>query len=148
MKTIKIVAGLTWAFLCLVIIIVLFPAMNPLASATSKLPFMKISPRYSGGVVVTEVQKGDYTIGIRKAVFDGLFGEKKEGFVQVDWKGKLPNPIADTIDFNNDNVKDFVIRIDTLNSQTQITPLNPKVKGVWISTKTSYGWAVRVGLVK
>lgn len=148
MKKIKIIAGITWAFACLIVIIILFPALNPLANSVSKLPFMKINPNYTGGEVVREISKENYTINIRKPVFDGLIGERKNGFVQVDWRGKLPRTITDTIDFDNDNNKDFAVQIDTLNNQSTLTPINPKVKEIRISTKTSYGWAIRVELVK
>jgi hypothetical protein len=148
MKTVKIIGGLTWAFLCLIIIIGLFPALNPLATATSKLPFMKINPNYSGSYVVKEIAKTGYTIDIRKPVFNGLIGERKNGFVQIDWRGNLSGMILDTIDYDDDSVKDFIIQIDTLNAQSKIISLNPKVGKINISTRTSYGWAVRVGLMK
>jgi hypothetical protein len=148
MKTVKIIGGLTWAFLCLLIIIGLFPALNPLATATSKLPFMKINPNYSGSYVVKEIAKANYTINIRKPVFSGLIGERKNGFVQIDWRGKLPKSIIDTIDYDDDSKKDFIVQIDTLNAQSNIISLNPKVGEINVSTRTSYGWAVRVGLVK
>lgn len=148
MKTIKIIAGITWAFLCLILIIILFPALNPLASATSKLPFMKINPNYTGSYVVKEIMKENYSINIRKPVFSGLIGEKKNGFVQIDWRGKLSSIIIDTIDYNDDSKKDFIVQIDTLNAQCKIVPLNPKVGEIAISTKTSYGWAIRVNVIK
>mgnify|MGYP001281237743 CR=1 FL=1 len=148
MKTFKIVAGIAWAFICLLLIIVLFPALNPLAGAASKLPFMKINPNYSGGEVVNEIKKESYSISIHRPVFDGLIGERKNGFVQIDWKGELPQTLIDTIDFDNDSKKDFAIRIDTLNAQSKIIPFSPKVGEIQISTHTSYGWAVRVKLVK
>lgn len=149
MKTIKIAAGITWAFLCLIIIIVLFPALNPLANSTAKLPFMKINPNYTGSYVVKEIVKQNYTINIRKPVFKGLIGEKQNGFVQIDWRtSKLPSSIIDTIDYDDDSKKDFIIQIDSLNAQSKITPLNPKVGEIKVSTPTSYGWAVRVGLMK
>lgn len=148
MKTIKIVAGITWAIVCLIIIMVLFPALNPLAHSLSKLPFMKINPRYSGGEIVREYNKGSYAISIHRQVFDGLIGERKNGYVQVDWRGKIPAQINDSIDYNNDKAIDFIVKIDSTTAQTTLAPLNPKVKDIEASTKTSYGWAVRVGLKK
>ena len=109
---------------------------------------MKINPNYSGGEIAQEIVKKDYSINIRKPVFEGLIGEKKSGFVQVDWRGKLPKTITDTIDFNDDKTNDFIVQIDTSNAQCEITKLNPKVQGINISTKTSYGWAIRVNLIK
>ena len=148
MKTIKIIAGITWAFVCLIIIIVLFPSLNPLANATSKLSFMKINPNYSGGEIVREIEKDNYSLNIHRPVFDRLIGEGKTGFVQVDWRGQLPGIVNDTIDFDNDGKNDFVVQIDTCNAQGVITALNPKVGKLHVSTPTSYGWAIRVGLTK
>jgi len=148
MKTLKIIAGLTWAFACLIFIIMLFPSLNPLANKVSMYPFMKINPNYSGGEIVRELNKENYTISIHRTVFDGLVCERKNGFVQIDWRGKLPRVINDTIDFDNDNSKDFIVGIDTTNAKSKITALNSKVRDIEISTKTSFGWAIRVGLVK
>jgi len=148
MKTIKIIAGITWAFICLIIIIVLFPALNPLAIATSKLPFMKINPNYSGSYVIKEITKENYSINIRKPVFSGLIGERINGFVQIDWRGELPRTIIDTIDYDDDSKNDFIVQIDTLNAQSNINSLNPKVGEINVSTSTSYGWAVRVNLIR
>lgn len=142
------IAGFTWAFLCLITIIVLFPALNPLANSTSKLPFMKINPNYTGGEIVKEIEKGNYTISIHRPVFDGLIGERKNGFVQVDWRGKLSKTLIDTIDYNDDKSNDFIVQIDTTTAQSILNKLNSKVQGVNVSTKTSFGWAVRIGLVK
>jgi hypothetical protein len=148
MKTFKVIAGFTWAFLCLIIIIVLFPALNPLANSTSRLPFMKINPNYTGGEIVKEIEKINYTINIHRPVFDGLIGERKKGFVQVDWRGKLSETIIDTIDYNDDKNNDFIVQIDTTTAHSMLIKLNPKVQGINVSTKTSFGWAVRIGLIK
>jgi hypothetical protein len=43
---------------------------------------------------------------------------------------------------------DFNILINRKDPITDIEPFNNKVKKVLISTPTSYGWAVRVGLDK
>jgi len=148
MKTIKIIAGITWALLCLLVIVVLFPALNPLANSVSKYSFMKINPRLSGGEIVREYNKDNYAISIHRTVFDGLLRDRQQGFVQIDWRGKLPQLINDTIDFDNDNMSDFIIQVDTTSKKSSIIPLNPTIRDIEISTKTSYGWAVRVGLVK
>ena len=146
MKKIKLILGIGWAFLCLIIIIVLFPSLNPLANSTSKLPFMKINPNYTGGEVVKEITKGNYTISIHRTIFDGLIGDRKKGFVQIDWRGKLPQTLNDSIDFDSDAKNDFVVQIDTTNANTRILKLNPNVGELQTSTHTSFGWAIRVGL--
>ena len=148
MKKIKIIAGLTWAFLCLILILILFPGLNSFSSSAAKLPFMKINPNFTGGEVVQQFITANCTLDIRKPVFDGLFRERNRGFVQIDWRGTIPDEFADTIDYDLDKIPDFIITIDQLNSKTSLKPMNIKVKDLSISTRTSYGWASRVELVK
>jgi hypothetical protein len=148
MKKIKIIAGITWAFICLIIIIVLFPGLGSLSSSFAKLPFMKINPNYTGGETAKSLIMDNCTIDIRTPVFDGLFGERQKGFVQIDWRGNIPEEINDTIDYNSDTSNDFAIHINSKNSETELEAFNDKVRNVEISTPTSYGWAVRVNLIK
>jgi hypothetical protein len=148
MNKVKIIAGITWAFICLVLIIVLFPKLNTLSSAASKLPFMKINPNYTGGEIAQKTIMENCTLVIRKPVFSGLIREKQNGFVQIDWRGNIPEEITDTIDYDFDKIQDFSLRINSKNSKTELHPFNSKVREVGVSTRTSYGWAVRIILVK
>ena len=50
---------------------------------------MKINPNYTGGEVAKQLISEDCTLDIRKPVFDGLFKESKNGFVQIDWRGNI-----------------------------------------------------------
>ena len=109
---------------------------------------MKINPNFTGGDVAQQMISKGCTLNIRKPVFDGLIKERKKGFVQLDWHGNLPEKLNDTIDYNLDGIPDFYVMVDRNRSKTDLGPLNDKVKGVNISTRTSYGWAVRVGLIK
>ena len=148
MEKIKIIAGITWAIVCLIIMIVFFPVMNNLSASAARLPFMKINPNYTGGVVEKQLVEKSCTLDIRKPVFDGLIGERQKGFVQLDWRGNIPDRIVDTIDYNQDQVPDFLITINRTNSETSLNVLNNKVLGVGVSTPTSYGWAARISLKK
>jgi hypothetical protein len=148
MNKIKIIAGITWAFICLVLIIILFPGLNTFSSSLAKLPFMKINPNYTGGEIARQIVMGRCTLNIRKPVFDGLIGDKHNGFVQIDWRGDIPEEIIDTIDYDFDKIQDFSLRINSKNSETELHPFNSKVGKVGISTRTSYGWAIRVNLLK
>jgi hypothetical protein len=148
MKKVKIIAGITWAFSGLILIIILFPGLNSFSVSASKLPFMKINPRYSGGEIAKQIIVDKCTLDIRKPVFNGLFKERKTGFVQMDWRGSLPGLINDSIDYDQDGKKDFSISVDRNNSKTILKPFSNKVGEINISTATSYGWAVRVALVK
>jgi hypothetical protein len=148
MKKIKIALGISWAVLCLILIIVFFPGMNSFSSQVSRLPFMKINPNFTGGEAAEQIVMQSCTLVVRKPVFDGLTGERKHGFVQVDWRGDIPDIISDTIDYDMDKKPDFMIRINRSEPATVLLPLNQKVKEVDISTPTSYGWSVRVKIVK
>jgi hypothetical protein len=86
------------------------------------------------------------TLDIRKPVFDGLLKQRKHGFIQLDWRGVLPDEIQDTIDYDLDSVPDFYIRINTKDQTTNLNPFNACIEDVNISTQTSYGWAARVNL--
>lgn len=148
MKKIKIIAGISWAFLGLVVILILFPGLNSFSLSVSKLPFMKLNPRYSGGEIGKEIVIESCTLNIRKPVFNGFLKESKSGFVQLDWHGTVPEVINDTIDYDHDGGKDFCILVNRKEHKTILESLNPKVKKVLISTPTSYGWAVRVELLR
>jgi hypothetical protein len=85
---------------------------------------------------------------VRRPVFNGFLKESNSGFIQLDWHGTLPEMIKDSIDYDHDGNMDFCIFINRKDSKTELSPMNGKVKGVVISTPTSYGWAVRIGLIK
>ena len=128
MKKVKIIAGICWAFLCLILIIILFPGLNSFSVSVSKLPFMKINPRYTGGEIANQMISESCTLDIRKPVFNGFLKERKSGFVQLDWRGNIPEIINDTIDYNDDGNKDFCILVDRKESKTDLEPFNNKVE--------------------
>jgi hypothetical protein len=148
MRKVKIIAGTIWALLAMILILILFPGLNSFSGSVAKLPFMKLNPNYSGGEVAKQIVSENYTIDIRKPVFDGLIGQKSTGFVQIDWRGKIPDQIADTIDYDLDQQADFLIRINRGATRTEITSFNGKAGDIRISTQTSYGWAIRVNVKK
>jgi hypothetical protein len=148
MRKIKIIAGVTWALAGLILILILFPGLNSFSSSAARLPFMKINPNYSGGEVAKQLFSQCCTVDIRRPVFDGLLKERKNGFVQIDWRGNLPEKLSDTIDYDLNGIPDFLIQVDRNSSESQLVPFNPHVINVEISTLTSYGWAVRVGIKK
>ena len=119
-----------------------------MTGVAAKLPFMNINPNYSGGEIASRQITPSCTLDIRKPIFDGLFKERKNGFVQIDWRGNIPDQIADTIDFDMDSLPDFYIDINASNQVTKIKSLNRLVGDIGISTPASYGWAVRVNLTK
>ena len=148
MKKIKIIAGTIWAISGMILILILFPGLNRFTGSAASLSFMKINPNYSGGEVIKHVTYDNYSIDIRKPVFDGLLKEKKTGFVQLDWRGNIPDEIIDTIDYDLDSRADLGIHIMRSQNKTEIDSFNKRVGEVLISTPTSYGWAVRVEVRK
>lgn len=148
MKKVKIIAGICWAFAGLILIIILFPGLNGFSVSVSKLPFMKLNPRYTGGEIASQIITGSCTLDIRKPVFNGFLKDRKSGFVQLDWRGNVPEMIKYSIDYDTDGNRDFCISVNRKESKTSLELFNPNVKGVVISTPTSYGWSVRVGMLK
>lgn len=148
MKKLKTISGIIWAFLCLILIIVLFPGLTSFSASVSKLPFMKLHPRYSGGEIEKELVTGVCTLDIRRPVFKGLISDRKKGFVQLDWRGTIPDKIMDTVDYDLDGLPDFYILIDTKTSVTEVNSFSERVNNAGISTPTTYGWSVRVNLTK
>jgi uncharacterized membrane protein YfhO len=146
MKKVKIIAGICWAFAGLILIIILFPGLNGFSVSVSKLPFMKLNPRYTGGEISSRIISESCSLDIRKPVFNGFLKDRKSGFVQLDWRGNVPETINDTIDYNNDGISDFSVIINRKDSKTELASFNPLVKKVDVSTPTSYGWAIRVEL--
>jgi hypothetical protein len=146
MKKLKKIAGLIWAFLALVLIIVFFPGLSGFSKSLARLPFMKINPNFTGGEVSFSKISPVCTLVVHKPVFDGLIKEGKEGFVQVDWRGRLPGYLSDTIDYDRDSKPDFIVNIDTHSKDTKFTPVDKLVKNLNISTPVSYGWTIRVNL--
>jgi hypothetical protein len=148
MNKIKMTAGMIWALVCLFLMIILYFGLGNFATGVSKLPFMKLNPRTSGGEIAQQIAMDNCTLMIRKPVFDGFIAERKKGFVQIDWRGDIPGTINDTIDYDMDNSADFVIGIIIPDNKVNLVALNPKVRDVAISTSTTYGWAARINIDK
>jgi hypothetical protein len=148
MKKLLSILGFTWAVVCLLIILIMFPGLNNFSLQLAKLPFMKINPKYSGGDVVKTIKYENYTVNIHEPVFAALIGESSKGFVQLDWNwtDSIPVPVTDTIDYDLDNQKDFIIGIDPSTENLRIISLQNAVGEIKASARTENGWLVRVGL--
>ena len=127
MKKVKTVIGIIWACAGLILIVVLFPGLPGFSKALGSLPFMKINPRYSGGDVAFSQVMPSCTLVVRKPVFTGLWKERSNGFVQVDWRGDIPAIISDTIDYNMDSSPDFAVRINTVISSMDEVSNDPNI---------------------
>jgi hypothetical protein len=134
MKAIEIIKsglGYTWAALCLVIVLATFIGMNFWANTLARGTGIQVSPRYLGGEVRQSVDHGQYLTLLRRPVFDGLLGERSEGFVQIDWGPKdqqsLPALIEEEFDIDGDGTGEFGIRLDTVAARADLTKKKPWV---------------------
>lgn len=148
MKNFISIFAFFWAFICVLIIPVTFIGNNQFARQLAKMPFMKVNPKFSGGEPNYEIKTDSLTISINKPVFEALFGQSSEGFVQVKFSGNkiLPERIQSNIDYNRDGKPDFSVDINTVNSKTEISILNPDVLELGISSKVKDDWIIRVDI--
>jgi hypothetical protein len=149
MKRILTILGFTWAAICLLIILILFPGLDNFSFQLAKLPFMKVNPILSGGDVARSVEKETYLLNIHEPVFEALIGESDRGFVQLEWvwKDSIPVPVTDSVDFNMDDHLDFIISIDPSSDNVHLRPCQPHVEDIQASARIGNGWIVRVGLM-
>ena len=149
MKKILVILGFTWAVICLLIILIMFPGLDSYSRQMAKLSFMKVNPTLSGGDTARSVVYEDYTLHIHNPVFDALIGESSSGFIQLDWvwNDSIPVPVKDSIDFNMDDHIDFIISIDPQSNQVHLDPLQPHVRDIIAEARLENGWIVRVGLI-
>lgn len=75
------------------------------------------------------LKHGSYHTHIHRPVFDGLFWEKRTGFVQIDWKTDqpLPEKIEEKVDFDRDGNTDFQVTLDTQANTAMLTPFDSRV---------------------
>jgi hypothetical protein len=121
--------GYTVAVLMLIIALATFIGMNFFSHKLVGAVGLKISPWFSGGEIVETIDRGSYKILQHRAVFDGLIGQKAEGFVQIDFSppAALPDRINEKIDFDLDGKIDFVLEYDVVANTAVITAYNPRV---------------------
>jgi hypothetical protein len=116
-----------------VILVMLFGMgdwMNLLVNATG----VQISPWETGGAIAYQIDRSGYHLDVHEPVFMALIGEKRTGFVQVDWQPLtgVPGQIDEAVDYDRDGTADFQVSWDwkTPGSQAQLTALQPEVLGV------------------
>ena len=124
---IKSMLGYSWAVLCLVVVLATFIGLGVWPKALASATGIRVSPWYSGGEIAHVIDHGLHQTLVRKPVFDGLFAQRSEGFVQVDWVPKesesLPAVIDEELDVDGDGTMDLKIRLDVTSGSTRLTPL-------------------------
>jgi hypothetical protein len=125
MTRLRSILGYTAAVLSFVVMVGAFPALEifgePLITATG----LTVSPNYTGGEVTRTIDYGAYQMQVHRMVFDDvLIGERRTGFIQVDWSPLegLPARIDEAVDVDGDGQADFRVEVDTLGEEATLTP--------------------------
>ena len=129
MKKLRMAAGYAAAVAATFIALATFFGMNVFAHKLVDLTGITITPRYSGGEVVNVMARDGYEIRQHRAVFDGLFGERNDGFVQIDFAplAALPPTISTEIDIDMDGAADLRLKYDVEKNSAQVEAYNPRV---------------------
>jgi len=137
-------AVLTFPF----IIVMIMGGSSGLGDVLIKVTGLKTSANYTGGEVVRTVDHGAYQTQIHRMVFDALFWERKEGFIQVAWGPfeALPARIDEEIDADGDGQADFRVEMDVANKTSTLTPYASWVLDLEGTYRLNETMAVRVNL--
>ncbi len=150
MKKLKTILGYTAAALAIFVVLATFMGNDYFSEKLVSVTGIKVSPRYTGGEIVKVVEHDTYSALIHRPVFDGLVGDRQEGFIQINWESRtgLPPVIRETVDYDGDDKTDFLVILDTATGATSITGYNPAVVSIQKTYKLDKGWAVRIKLKK
>jgi hypothetical protein len=148
MKKLKLIPAYIWAAACLLLVPITFVRNNDLAVQLAKLPFMKIHPKYTGGMEKRSYLTNGLLITVYEPVYNGITGKGSRGFVQVKFSGtgQLPGTIHELIDYDFDGNPDFSVSINTANGTTSFEKMNRQVNSLRISAKVKNDWVVQVNL--
>lgn len=142
------ILGYTLAVLAIPIVLATFLGNNYFSHKLVDATGIKLSPWDTGGKVVRIIDHGQYHTLLHRPVFDGLIGEKPEGFIQIDWepKNSLPALITEDIDYDQDGDTDFRIIYEPAANKTILQAYNSRVLSLEGSYKLKDKCAVRVDL--
>lgn len=148
MAKLKSVLGYLLALLSVPILLATFMGMSFWSKLLVNVTDVTVSPWFTGGKVAYAVEHGAYRTEIRQPVFDALIGQRRKGFVQVDWTPAeaLPAQIDEELDLDGDGQADAHIQFDTVSVQATLTPLSPWVLGLEGTYTLNDGIAVRIQL--
>jgi hypothetical protein len=120
-----IAAALTGPLVIAVFMLMASGALDRVGAASG----LTIAPGIVVGEVVRTIDHGAYQAQVHRMVFDALIGERREGFIQVDWMPReaLPALIDDEIDADGDSQADFRLQVNTEQRESTLTPYAPWV---------------------
>jgi hypothetical protein len=148
MSRLKAFGGYALAALAVPILLATFMGMPNWAGLLVSVTGVTVSPWFSGGDVAQVVSHGDYEMHIHRPVFQALIGERREGFVQVDWTplANLPARLVEEVDVNGDGQADFRVELDTRSHQAVLMPRASWVIGLQGTYRLKEAEAIRVAL--
>lgn len=133
MKRLTTILAYGWALMMVPLILATFIGMPFWAEKLVGFTGLRVSPWFSGGEVAQIVKHEQYDTIVHRLVFDGLIGEKKKGFVQIDFKaeeGPFPEVINEQIDYDQDGNSDVLINLNTKTNEVTFEPYNQQVIGL------------------
>ena len=119
-----------WALLATPIVLVTFMGMDTLKERFVAITGLHVHPLYTGGEQAQTLDHGPYQTIVHRPVFDGLIGQRRTGFVQIQWQPKdanLPEQIDESIDFNEDGTSEFALCLHTKTNAADLRPLDDSV---------------------
>ncbi len=131
MDKIKSFLGYFWAALGIPIVLVMLLGSNAWMNLIAASG-LEVSPWFTGGKVAHSASGTGWMTEIHEPVFQALIGERKTGFVQVNWKpldGAL-TIVDEDVDYNADGQPDFHIRWDVHNAEPELTALDDAMLGL------------------
>ncbi|UCD53404.1 MAG: hypothetical protein JSW27_12285 [Phycisphaerales bacterium] len=139
-----------WALMAGPLVLATFMGMSFWAEKLVAVTGLRVHPIYSGGEVAQTIEHGEYKTLIHHPVFDGLIGERNEGFVQIEWHPlgeSLPDHIEEHIDFDQDGRSDFRIALTTGTNEAEFEPSNQSVLSLDTILTIQSGRLFRVSLL-
>ena len=146
MKTIKPVLGYLWAGTTLFIVLATFFGHSFFSRLLAQTTGLHIHPRFSGGEIRQTIDYKSFTTAVHRPVFDGIWGCREEGFVQINWSPAdgLPGRVLEPVDYDGDGDADLTLSLDTGTGQLKYETTNPQVLGTEGPFRLKDGWAARV----
>ena len=123
MTRLKTIVCYVWALMAVPLVLATFMGMNFWAEKLVSDTGLKVSPWCTGGEIMSTVEHEQHKTLIYQPVFDGLIGQRRNGFFQINWTpngNSLPRLIDEEFDFDSDGTRDFRIKLNTETNEVHL----------------------------